>query len=68
MSEDALHYDFVLNFLEELIRDSWIYDFLDGDWGTIKFTSMDNWEATLGYLFSEFYIFKSKFSHSWNLR
>ena len=42
MSKDALHYDFVLNFLEELICYSWVYDFLDGNWGTIKFTSMDN--------------------------
>ena len=57
MSEDALHYDFVLNFLEELVCYSWVDDFLDGDGGTIEFTSVDDRETTLGYLFSKFYVF-----------
>ena len=54
MSKDALHYDFVLNFLKKLICDSWIDDFLDGYRSTIKFTSMDDRETTLADLFSKF--------------
>ena len=54
MSKDALHYDFVLDFLKKLICNSWVNNFLDGNWSTIKFTGMDDRETTLTNLFSKF--------------
>ena len=42
VSKDALHHDFVLNFLQELICYSWIDDFFDGYRCSIEFTSVDD--------------------------
>lgn len=54
VSKDALHHNFVLNFLQELVCYSWVDDFLDGDWGAIEFTIVDDRETTLAYLISNF--------------
>jgi hypothetical protein len=54
MSKDALHYDFILNFLQKFVCNSWIDNFLDGTWSTIEFTLMNYRETTLAYFISKF--------------
>ena len=64
MSQDALHDNLVLYFLEQLIRDIRIKNFLYGYWRSIQCAFVDYREATLSDLVTKFYISFRDFSNS----
>jgi len=68
MSEDTLHHDFVLDFLKELICESGVEDFLDGNWCAIKLALVDDTETSLSDFFSKFKILNGNFSNTWDWR
>jgi hypothetical protein len=49
-----LHDDLVLDFLKELICESWVEDLLDGDGGAVELALVDDAEAALGDFLAEF--------------
>ena len=66
VSQDTLHDNLVLYFLEQLIGDVRIKNFLYGHRRSIECTFVDYRETTLSNLFTKFYILFCDFSNSRN--
>jgi hypothetical protein len=68
MSQDRLHNNFVLDFIQQVFCDVWVENFLDSNWCAIQKTFMNSREPTLSYLLTKLYVFLWYFSNTWNQR
>ena len=64
MPQDTLHNNLVLNFSQEIVGHLRVEDLLDGYWGTVEETLMDDREATLADLVTKLEIIHGDLSHS----
>jgi hypothetical protein len=65
MTQDTLHHDLILNFLEQIICNLGIEYFFDSTWSIVQSTFVDNWESALANLLTELDICILNFSDSW---
>ena len=66
MAQDALHYDFILNFRQQLVGQAGVKDFLNGYRCSVQEAFMNNAKPALTDLFPDFNVLQGNFTNSWD--
>lgn len=66
MAQDALHYDFVLNFCQQLVGQAWVKYFLNGYRRSVQEAFVNNAKPALTDLFPDFDVLQGDFANSWD--
>lgn len=68
MPQNTLHYNFILNFIKQIICQSWVKYLFYRNWRTIQLSNMNGRKTSLPYFISDFNVIDCDFSNPWNWR
>lgn len=68
MAQDALHYNFILNFRQQFICQPWVEDFFDCNRRPVQKALVDDTEAALTNLLADLDVLQRNFANARDLR